>query len=494
MSKRPLDYFLLFFSNDMIDTICENTNTYAEIYRDKYPCSFKFFPTGGLNRIIFYTFLAIIVYMGLNPRDDYFSYWSTDLLFICPFIKSLQLSRNVFSAILTFLHVSNPDPSTVDKSDRLHKVRPLLTHVNENCQKHYHPSQRISADERMVKNKGRFTCKQYIRNKPVKWGFKLWVLCDSCNGYTYRFSVYRGKEGETVSSKGLSYDVIMQLVAGLEHQGYIVYMDNFYSSPTLFSDLLTSGFGAVGTLDTSRRGVPSSIAAQKKKMQKPCYDRGYGVWKRIGDLVYNIWKDTKVVCTLSSIHNGHSDHTVKRRKKKPEGGCEEVQVPIPNSIYDYNQQMGGVDLSDQLIQYFETRRRAHKYWKTLFFHCIDICVTNAYILYRESLPVEERNKCDHKTFVTELIKDLASYYNSSATSTTNPAHRPARSDVRAPHRLQYQETYGYCAACKMQKRPYNKTDKYCIACNVPLCFTHARDCFSEWHSPSFDGRRASSQN
>ena len=57
-------------------------------------------------------------------------------------------------------------------------------------------------------------------------GFKLWVLCAAFNGYTYRFSVCRGKEGETVSSKGLSYDVIMELVAGLEQQGYIVYIDN----------------------------------------------------------------------------------------------------------------------------------------------------------------------------------------------------------------------------------------------------------------------------
>ena len=189
----------------------------------------------------------------------------------------------------------------------------------------------------------------------------------------------------------------MQLVAGLENQGYILYMDNFYSS-VLFSDLPASGFGAVGTLDTGRRGVPSSIAAQKKKMQKPCYDRGYGVWKRDGDLVYNIWKDTKVVCTVSTIHNGHSDNTVKQRKKKAGGGCEEVQVPIPNSIYEYNQHMGGVDLSDQLIQYFETRR-ARKYWKTLFFHCIDMCYKCLHFVSRE--PTSSRKKYDHRTFVTE---------------------------------------------------------------------------------------------
>ena len=53
---------------------------------------------------------------------------------------------------------------------------------------------------------------QYVRMKPTKWGFKLWVLCDSCNGYTWNFSVYRGKEGEAVSSKGLSYDVVMKIL------------------------------------------------------------------------------------------------------------------------------------------------------------------------------------------------------------------------------------------------------------------------------------------
>ena len=39
-----------------------------------------------------------------------------------------------------------------------------------------------------------------------------------------------------MSFKGLSYDIVMNMVEGLESQGYIVYTDNFYSSPTLFSD------------------------------------------------------------------------------------------------------------------------------------------------------------------------------------------------------------------------------------------------------------------
>ena len=34
-----------------------------------------------------------------------------------------------------------------------------------------------------------------------------------------------------MSSKGLSYDVVMNMVEGLENQGYnIIYINNFYSS------------------------------------------------------------------------------------------------------------------------------------------------------------------------------------------------------------------------------------------------------------------------
>ena len=107
----------------------------------------------------------------------------------------------------------------------------------------------------MVKNKGRFSCRQYVRAKPVKWGFKLWVLADSSTGFTYNFQVYRGKQRESVSSKGLGFDVVMKLVEGLEKQGFIVYTDNFYSSPILFEELQKEGFGAVGTINPSLKVV-----------------------------------------------------------------------------------------------------------------------------------------------------------------------------------------------------------------------------------------------
>ena len=94
-----------------------------------------------------------------------------------------------------------------------------------------------------------------------------------------------------------------------------MYTDNFYSSSTLFSELQRQGFGAVGMTATNRRGCPGSLGKQKKKMLKTTCERGTGVWIRAQSIVYNLWKDTKVVCTASTVHSGNSDHQVKRRVK-----------------------------------------------------------------------------------------------------------------------------------------------------------------------------------
>ena len=72
--------------------------------------------------------------------------------------------------------MSDYDPANIDKDDRLYIIRYLLDKLKENCKENFFPFQNIFVDERMVKNKGQFACKQYVRIKPVKWGFKLWYL------------------------------------------------------------------------------------------------------------------------------------------------------------------------------------------------------------------------------------------------------------------------------------------------------------------------------
>ena len=44
----------------------------------------------------------------------------------------------------------------------------------------------------MVKSKNRSGIHQYIKNKSVEFGIKLWVLAEADTGYTCDFNVYAG--------------------------------------------------------------------------------------------------------------------------------------------------------------------------------------------------------------------------------------------------------------------------------------------------------------
>ena len=75
--------------------------------------------------------------------------------------------------------------------------------------------------------------RQYIKDKPTRWGIKLWVLADSSNGYIVDFNVYIGKAaGQQTSEFGLGYNVVMRLMRPFLHQGYHLFLDNFiYINP-----------------------------------------------------------------------------------------------------------------------------------------------------------------------------------------------------------------------------------------------------------------------
>lgn len=97
----------------------------------------------------------------------------------------------------------------------------------------YQPRQHVAIDERMVKSRHRSGLRQYIRDKPTKWGIKYWVLADSSNAYVVDFNIYAGKAEGGISQYGLGYDVVRKLMLDYEGQGYHLFCDNFYSSITL---------------------------------------------------------------------------------------------------------------------------------------------------------------------------------------------------------------------------------------------------------------------
>ena len=189
--------------------------------------------------------------------------------------------RDRFKAILSFLKVS--DPAEEKPTDKLCKVRMLVTYIRAKCKKLYQPDQNIAIDERMVRNKGRYPFRQYMKDKPTKWGMKLWVLADSISGYTYDFEVYLGKNNNNanVGVFGLAHGVVMNLIKPLVRQGYRVYFDNFYTSVQLLRDLWEVGVLACGTMLRNRKGFPVEFKNIKEFEKDNA--RGAMRWIRMGN-------------------------------------------------------------------------------------------------------------------------------------------------------------------------------------------------------------------
>ena len=127
--------------------------------------------------------------MGLHTLPNLKLYWSSSWVFFDTIPRVLG-SRLRFESILQFV---NPVTEDMVTEGRLTKLKYFLDHIRQRCMDMYQPRRKISIDERMVRSKGRSIMRQYIKDKPSKWGLTLWVLADSSNGYTWNFDVYTGK-------------------------------------------------------------------------------------------------------------------------------------------------------------------------------------------------------------------------------------------------------------------------------------------------------------
>ena len=84
----------------------------------------------------------------------------------------------------------------------------------------------------MVSFKGRLGIKQFISNKPVRFGIKP----RSATGCCCKFDIYLGKskEANDLLALGKSAALVMNLAKGLVNKNYDVYMDYYYTSVPLF--------------------------------------------------------------------------------------------------------------------------------------------------------------------------------------------------------------------------------------------------------------------
>lgn len=399
------DFFKLFLDEDVINHIVIQVNLYAEQTisanpkRDKPNSRFhRWHPT---NSTEIRKFFGLTFLMGIIKKPKLSMYWSEDPLYTTP-IFSEVMSRNRYELILRFLHFNDnrklPPVSDPDR-DRLYKIRPLLDHLFEKFQTVYALSREVSVDESLMLWKGRLLFKQYLPMKRHRFGIKLYKLCESSTGYTYRFQVYAGRDSHFTLPTGVltppcalsaTENIVWFLMLPLMNKGHHLYCDNFYTSPALFDMLYQLQTPACGTARMNRKDMPKELVKKKQKM-------GESTFVRRDNLLAVKFTDRKDIHMLSTIHTASCSAVTVRRRSTP-------TMDKPNCVLEYNKFMGGVDLSDRLTQPYDATRKTLVWYKKLAIYLFQHAMVNAFVLYCQcNLP---KAKHDLLRFEHDVISNL----------------------------------------------------------------------------------------
>ena len=143
------------------------------------------------------------------------------------------------------------DNSEQDQTNKDYKIWPIIDQLNKSFQENYSNEPTPSTDKHMTKFKGRYSMRQYLKMKPIKWGFKLWFPCASSNGYLYEFDLYLGKKQNVAGNLGEG--VVMQLSEKLKGTFCTLFFDNLFNSLLLTKKVFEENIYAIWTVRSNQK-------------------------------------------------------------------------------------------------------------------------------------------------------------------------------------------------------------------------------------------------
>lgn len=120
----------------------------------------------------------------------------------------------------------------------------------------------------MIPFKGKIGMKHYIKNKPQKWGIKVFTRA-GVTGLVYDVEVYTGK-GTVTNERGLGVagEVVLRLVSEVpKGLNYKCFFDNWFTSPELIVELKKMVILTVATINRNRLcGCTPKVTRNSQRM------------------------------------------------------------------------------------------------------------------------------------------------------------------------------------------------------------------------------------
>jgi len=338
--------------------------------------------------------------------------------------------------------------------------------LNKKFSKFYSPSEHLAVDEVIVKFKGRVIFQQYIPKKHKCFGIKIYKLCDE-TGYTYDMKVYLGRDTQrTVQHLTATHTTVSELTKKIQRCEHKPYMDNYFSSPDLFDDLVTKQIYCCGTVRPNREGMPQDLGPKRMT-------RGDLQVRTRGDLTAILWRDKCDIRILTNIH----DPSAEGNFCDNNGKAIKLQI-----VADYNHHMSYVDKGDRMVNSYSINCCTWKWTKKLFFHLFDQAILNSYILF-SSLGGK---KLSHSDFWNTLLGNLLAHAGHER-NVQRPIGRPPAAATQV---IRFEEhgrkhwpipsaTRRRCRVCA-EKGVTRNVSVICERCDIALCCD--RRCFVDYHN------------
>jgi len=143
-------------------------------------------------------------------------------------------------------------------NDKLAPIRNIYDKFVVACEANYTPGTGCTVDESLHRFRGVCILKQYIPNKPRKYGIKVYVLADSKTFYFVSSKNYT-RAGTHAPGLPVPTHGVMDLVPSVSGTSRNITTDNYYTSIPLAMELKSRKLTLVGTMKKNKACIQPSF-------------------------------------------------------------------------------------------------------------------------------------------------------------------------------------------------------------------------------------------